>query len=159
MPRWKPTERSMVVIYFGGFALLWSGVAASLIAGQDLAAHDSVLPMRPVHPYLIPGIVALALHAALVVALAWKAARWFFARGPFAVVLAGSPLLALLDNLWFVPAFLYVIAVLHVWLACLHEKQGKLQASPRPSTRQKARGSATPPRNPGPPAQAGGSRA
>ena len=159
MPRWKPTERSMVIIYFGGFALLWSGVAASLIAGQDLAAHDSMLPMRRVHPYLVPGIVALALHAVLVVLLAWKVHRWFFAHGPFAVVLCGGPLIALLENLWFVPAFLYVIAVLHVWLACLHEKQGKLQASPRPSRRPKARDSAAPPRNPGPPAPAGGSRA
>jgi hypothetical protein len=159
MPRWKPTERSMVIIYFGGFALLWSGIAASLIAGQDLAAHDSVLPIRGVHPYLVPGIVALALHAALVVLLAWKADRWFFAHGPFAVVLAGVPLIALLDNLWFVPAFLYVIAVLHVWLASLHESQGKLQASRRPYGRKPARDPAAPPRNPGPPAQAGGSRA
>ena len=159
MQRWRPAPRSMVILYFGGFVLLWSGIAAGLIAGRDLAAPESALPFRGVHPYLIPGIVALALHAALVVLLAWKANRWFFAHGPFAVVLAGGPLIVLLDNLWFVPAFLYVIAVLHVWLASLHESQGKLQALPRPSARQRARDSRAPPRNPGPPAPAGGSRA
>ena len=62
--------------------------------------------------------------------LAWKADRWLFAHGPVAVVLAGAPLIPLLDNLWFVPAFLYVIAVLHVWLASLHESRGRLQARP-----------------------------
>jgi len=159
MKGWRPAPRSMVIIYFGGFALLWSGIAAGLLAGRDLAAPESVLPFRGVHPYLIPGIVALALHAALVVLLAWKADRWFFAHGPFAVFLAGGPLLALLENLWFVPAFLYVIATLHVWLASLHESHGKLQASRRSSQRGEARDSAAPPRNPGPPAPAGGSRA
>ena len=159
MKGWRPAPRSMVIIYFGGFALLWSGIAAGLLAGRDLAAPESVLPFWGVHPYLIPGIVALALHAALVVLLAWKADRWFFAHGPFAVFLAGGPLLALLENLWFVPAFLYVIATLHVWLASLHESQGKLQASRRSSQRGEARDSAAPPRNPGPPAPAGGSRA
>ena len=48
-------------------------------------------------------------------------------RPRFAIALAGGPLIALLDNLWFVPAFLYVIAVLHLWLACLHETRGRLQ--------------------------------
>ena len=51
---------------------------------------------------------------ALIALLAWKAHRWLFAHGPFAVVLAGGPLIALIDNLWFVPAFLYVIAMLHL---------------------------------------------
>jgi len=46
---------------------------------------------------------------------------------PLAIALAGGPLIAFLDNLWFVPAFLYVIAVLHLWLACLHETRGRLQ--------------------------------
>ena len=155
MHRWKPAEKSIVIIYFGGFVVLWSGIAAGLLAGRDFAAPDSVLPFRGVHPYLIPGIVALALHAALIVLLAWKADRWFFAHGPVAVVLAGAPLVALVENLWFVPAFLYLIAVLHVWLASLHESQGKLQSSRRIEKRD----SAAPPRNPGPPAPAGGSRA
>jgi hypothetical protein len=158
MPRWKPAERSMVIIYFGGFALLWTGIAASLLAGQDLAAHDSVLPLRGAQPYLVPGIVALALHAAVVVLLAWKAGRWLFAHGPVAVVVAGAPLIALVDNLWFVPAFLYLIAVLHVWLASLHESHGRLQTS-RPHSRTPARNSAPQPRSPAPPARAGGSRA
>jgi uncharacterized membrane protein len=159
MQRSRPSARSMVILYFGGFVLLWSAVAAGLIAGRDLAAPDSLLPSGGAHPWLVPGIVALALHAALVVVLAWKAQRWFFAHGPFAVALAGGPLIALIDNLWFVPAFLYVIAVLHLWLACLHERQGKLQSSRRARARNGAQGSATPPRNPGPPAPAGGSRA
>ncbi len=129
MQRWKPAERSMVVIYFGAFALLWSGIALGLVSGRGLAAHESVLPLRGANPYLIPGIVALALHAVVVVLLAWKAHRWLFAHGPVAVVLAGAPLIALIDNLWFVPAFLYLIAVLHVWLASLHESHGKVQAA------------------------------
>jgi len=164
MKGWRPAPRSMVIIYFGGFVLLWSGIAAGLLAGRDLAAPESVLPLGGlpsggVHPYLIPGMVALALHAALVVLLAWKADRWLFTHGAFAVVLAGGPLIALLDNLWFVPAFLYVIATLHVWLASLHESQGKLQASRRAAPRIEQRDSAAPPRSPGPPAPAGGSRA
>ena len=159
MQRWRPSPRVMVIVYFGGFVILWSAIAAGLIAGRGLAAPDSVLPFRGVHPWLVPGIVALALHAALLVLFAWKADRWLFAHGPFAVALAGGPLIALLDNLWFVPAFLYVIATLHVWLACLHESQGKLQGSPRLHDLKKARESAAPPRNPGPPAQASGSRA
>ena len=159
MQRSRPSPRSMVILYFGGFVLLWSAVAAGLIAGRDLAGPDSVLPFRGVHPWLVPGIVALALHAALVALLAWKAHRWLFAHGPFAVVLAGGPLVALVDNLWFVPAFLYVIAMLHLWLACLHERRGQLQSSRRAGARHGAQDSATPPRNPGPPAPAGGSPA
>lgn len=159
MHRWKRTSRSTVILYFGGFVLLWSGIAISLLAGRDVAAPESLLPMRGVHPYLMPGILVLAMHAGAVTVLAWRADRWYFAHGPFAVVLAGVPLIPLLDNLWFVPAFLYLIAVLHVWLACLHESHGRLQAPPRPSSRGKGRDSATPPRSPGPPARAGGSRA
>ena len=148
----------MVIIYFGGFALLWSAIAASLFAGRDLAAHDSVLPLSGAHPYLIPGVVALALHAGVVVLLAWKADRWLFAHGPVAVVVAGAPLIALIDNLWFVPAFVYLIAVLHVWLASLHESHGRLQAS-QSHSRSPARDSAPQSRSPVPPARAGGSRA
>ena len=76
--------------------------------------------------------------------LAWRAHRWFFAHGRLAVALAGGPLIALLDNLWFVPAFLYVIAVLHLWLACLHETRGKLQSSRRGYAGDEPQGSATP---------------
>jgi lysylphosphatidylglycerol synthetase-like protein (DUF2156 family) len=159
MHRWKPASRSMVIVYFGGFVLLWSGVVAGLLSGRELAAPGSVLPFHGAHPYLTSGIVGLALHAAVVALLAWKADRWFFAHGPLAVVLAGAPLIPLVENLWLVPAFLYLIAVLHVWLASLHESHGKLQASRRSSAPTGARDSAAPPRNPGPPAPAGGSRA
>ena len=155
----KLSPRAMVIVYFGGFVLLWAGIAASLVSGRDFSAPESVLSFRGVHPYLVAGIVALALHAAAIVLLAWKAERWLFAHGPLAVVLAGAPLIPLIENLWFVPAFLYVIAVLHVWLASLHESHGRLQAAHRASSRAKARDSRAPPRNPGPPARAGGSRA
>jgi hypothetical protein len=138
----------MVIVYFGGFVLLWSGLAAGLLSGREVAAPASVLPFRGAHPYLLYGIAALALHAAVVALLAWKAERWFFAHGPLAVVLAGVPLIPLVENLWLVPAFLYLIAVLHVWLASLHESQGRLQASRRPSSGTKARDSATSSRSP-----------
>ena len=133
MKSWKPAPKSMVIIYFGGFVLLWSGIAVSLLSGHEFAAPESVLLFRGVHPYLVPGVVALALHAAAIVVLAWKADRWLFAHGPLAVVLAGAPLIPFIENLWFVPAFLYLIAVLHVWLASLHESHGRLQAPRRPS--------------------------
>jgi hypothetical protein len=149
----------MVIVYFGGFVLLWSGVAAGLLSGRELAAPGSVQPFRGPHPYLASGIVGLALHAAVVALLAWKADRWFFAHGPLAVVLAGVPLIPLVEQLWLVPAFLYLIAVLHVWLASLHESQGRLQASRRPSSGTKVRDSATSSRSPEPPARADGSRA
>ena len=139
MQRWKPAPRSMVIVYFGGFVLLWSGVAASLLSGRELAAPGSVLPFGGAHPHLLCGIVGLALHAAVVALLAWKADRWFFAHGPVAVVLAGVPLIPLVESLWLVPAFLYLIAVLHVWLASLSESHGRLQAS----SETKVRGSPT----------------
>jgi len=77
---------------------------------------------------------ALAAHAALITALAWQAQRWFFAHGPLAVLASGLPLVVLVAHLWFVPAFFYLIAVLHVWLACRHDSIGKLQATHAPST-------------------------
>ena len=46
MQRWKPAPRSMVLIYFGGFVLLWSGIAVGLLSGRELAAPGSVLPFR-----------------------------------------------------------------------------------------------------------------
>ncbi len=63
----------------------------------------------------------------MVVLLAWKAHGWLFSHGPVAVVLCGAPLVALVRKLWLVPAFLYLIAVLHVWLASRHESPGRLQ--------------------------------
>ena len=95
MKSWKPAPKSMVIIYFGGFVLLWSGIAVSLLSGHDFAALESVLQFRGAHPYLVPGVVALALHAAIIVLLAWKADRWLFAHGPLAVVFAGVPLIPL----------------------------------------------------------------
>ena len=38
MQRWKPAPRSMVIVYFGGFVLLWSGIADDDKAA-DCVAH------------------------------------------------------------------------------------------------------------------------
>ena len=74
-------------------------------------------------------LLALAVHATVVAGLAWQAQHRFFARGAFAVALGGLPLLVLLGKLWFVAAFFYLIATLHVWIACRHESIGMLQST------------------------------
>lgn len=137
--KWRNlTPRSMVILYFGSFALLWLGVAATgMTAGVDAGSLPRVDGVRS---SLFGGIgsVVLACHAAVVVLLAWKAHRWLFAHGPFAVVFCGLPLVPVIANVWFVPAFLYLIAVLHVWLASRHESLGRLQ-SPQPHSAERGR--------------------
>ena len=125
----KLTSRRMVIVYFACFALAWTVLALLLVASP--AAEPPPGSLRLVRPPANPTglLLALAVHAALVAGLASQAQRWFFAHGPLAVVLAGAPLLVLFAELWFVAAFFYVIAVLHVWLACRHESIGKLQAT------------------------------
>src|SRR4029078_1935419 len=103
-------------------------LAASLVAqpAPDVAhgwLHSSRGAGNPV-----PLLFALGAHAAAIAILAWQAQRWFFAHGPLAVVASGLPLIVLIAHLWFVPAFFYLIAVLHVWLAGRHETNGKLSA-------------------------------
>ena len=124
----------MVIIYFGCFAVLWSGIAASLMTAAGSPIPVNVLQDGRATTCPGVGIVALAAHAIAVVLLAWKAHRWLFARGPIAVALCGFPLILLVGNVWFVPAFLYLIAVLHVWLASRHESLGRLQATRKHST-------------------------
>ena len=121
----------MVVAYFACFALGWV-VLGTLLADANVsevatASHRG----GPAAWDTIGLVLALAIHAASVTVLAWKAQRWFFAHGALAVVLSGLPLLALLRQLWFVPAFLYLIAVLHVWLASRHESLGQVQTTHR----------------------------
>jgi len=129
----KRTSRAMVLVYFSCFAIAWLVLATSLVAqpAPDIAQgwlHSSRNAGNPVAL-----LFALAAHAVAIAILAWQAQRWFFAHGPLAVIASGLPLVVLIAHLWFVPAFFYVIAVLHVWLACSHESIGKLQATHTPS--------------------------
>jgi hypothetical protein len=118
----------MVILHFGGLALLWAGIAAiGLGAEGGVSSSPSANAVRA-DLFRGHGLAALALHAIAVALLAWKGYRRFFRHGPFAVVIGGLPLVPLLANLWLVPAFLYLIAVLHVGLACRHETLGRLQA-------------------------------
>jgi len=133
--KWRRlTPRSMVIIYFGCFAVVWGGIAGTLMAVEGFAVPVNVLHDGRAAAFLAVGVVALAAHAVAVVLLAWRAQRWFFSHGPVAVMFCGLPLLALLRQLWLVPAFFYLIAVLHVWLASRHESLGRLQATQRHST-------------------------
>jgi len=129
----KLTSRSMVLVYYGCFVLAWLALAtAQLAAPSPEIAHGWLQTDRAAgnHAGLL---FALAAHAAVIVAAAWHLPRWFFDHGPLAVVASGGPLVVLLVHLWFVPAFFYLIAVLHVWLACCHEAIGKLQSTHSPS--------------------------
>jgi len=123
----------MVLVYFTCFALAWLALALTLVsAPAPEIAHGWLRSDRAtVNPVGL--LFALAAHAAVIVALAWQAQRWFFAHGPLAVLAAGLPLIVLVAHLWFVPAFFYLVAALHVWLACRHESIGKLQATHTPS--------------------------
>ena len=125
----KTAPASVVVAYFACFALGWAALGMSLFGanGSEIATGSlrDVSATRDATGL----ILALTIHAAFIAVLAWKAQRWLFAHGMLAVVLSGLPLLALLRQLWLVPAFLYLIAVLHVWLASRHESLGRLQAT------------------------------
>ena len=123
----------MVLVYFTCFALVWVALVASLVAQPaPEIAHGWLHSSRSAGSPLAL-LFALAIHAAAIAGAAWQAQRWFFAHGPIAVVASGLPLIVLIAHLWFVPAFFYLIAVLHVWLACRHESIGKLQATHTPS--------------------------
>jgi hypothetical protein len=115
----------MVMVYFGGFALMWVAVIA-FVAGTPEAPH-----INETRAWLVE-FVLLALHAAIVFVVAWRAQREFFARGGPAIVACGLPMLELAYRLWFVPLLLYAIAVTYVWMASRHESIGKLHAAPRP---------------------------
>lgn len=117
----------MVIIYFGGFALMWSVLAAMLAAREGRQLADAASGAGP--PVLL--LVALALHAAIVAITAWKAHRFLFGHGLGAVAICALPLLELMHRLWFIPALLYAIATAYAWMASSRETVGQLQASPR----------------------------
>jgi len=127
------TSRSMVLVYFACFALVWLALAASHVAAPSPEIAHGWLQSDRAAGNPAGLLVALAIHAAAIAGLTWQAQRWFFAHGPLAVVASGAPLIVLVAHLWFVPAFFYLIAVLHVWLACRHESIGKLQSTHTPS--------------------------
>ena len=129
----KLTPRRMGILYFACFALAWAILAASLAAAPVAELAPGALRNGRANGSPVGLLLALAAHAALIAGLAWQAQRWFFAHGAFAVLTSGLPLLVLAGELWFVAAFFYLIAVLHVWLACRHESIGKLQATHSPS--------------------------
>jgi hypothetical protein len=129
----KFTPRSMVLVYFTCFALAWLALAATLVAAPAPELAYGWLQSDRAAGNPVALLLALAAHAAVIAALAWQAQRWFFAHGPLAVVVSGLPLFVLIAHIWFVPAFFYLIAVLHVWLACRHESIGRLQATHTPS--------------------------
>ena len=125
----KRTSRSMVIVYYACFALAWLAFATAQVAAPSPEiAHGWLQSDRGAGNH-VGLLFTLAIHAAAIAAAAWQSPRWFFDHGPLAVVVSGAPLIVLIAHLWFVPAFFYLIAVLHVWLACRHESIGKLQSS------------------------------
>ncbi len=98
MTWWKPTPRTMVIIYFGCFAAAWGGIAVLLSTAERGAIPVNAFHATHVSDFLIVGIIALAAHAFVVALLAWRAHRWLFAHGPVAVVLCGLPLIALRED-------------------------------------------------------------
>lgn len=132
------TPSHAVIAYFGCFAIGWL-----VLVLLTVATADSGVPRQPLRPARDPAAVAalmlmLAVHAGAIALIAWKAQRWLAAHGMLATIAAGLPLVVLLHELWFVPAFLYVIAVLHVGMAVQHESRGRLQAPHRPSADSQA---------------------
>ncbi len=115
----------MVIVYFSGFALVWSSIAVMLVSTRDAQALNDAGASTPV---LL--LSALALHAAAVAIAAWKAHRALFERGMIAVAICALPLLEFMHRLWFLRALLYAIATTHAWMASRRESVGKLQASP-----------------------------
>jgi hypothetical protein len=128
----KRTSRAMVIAYFTCFALGWLALAAAQVAAPSPEIAHGWLQSDRAASSPVGLLFALAIHAAVIAAAAWQAPRWLFDHGPLAVIAGGAPLVVLLAHLWFVPAFFYLIAVLHVWLACRHESIGKLQSTRAP---------------------------
>jgi len=129
----KRTSRVMVIVYFTCFALAWLALAASQVAAPaPEVAHGWLLTDRAAGSP-VGVLFTLAIHAMVIALAAWYVPRWSFEHGPLAVVASGAPLVVLVAHLWFVPVFFYLIAVLHVWLACRHESIGKLQSTHTPS--------------------------
>ena len=132
--RWsKLTSRSMVLVYYTCFALVWLALATAHVAAPSPEVAHGWLQTDRAANDPIGLLFTLAVHAAAIAVAAWRLPRWFVDHGPLAVVASGAPLVVLAAHLWFVPAFFYLIAVLHVWLACRHESIGKVQSTGAPS--------------------------
>jgi hypothetical protein len=125
------TPRGVAIVYFALFAVGWLILAAALVtpSGSE-SSHESMRSAGDVSD-AARIMLLLAAHAALIALVAWKAPAWFFAHGMLAVVAAGLPLVVLLEQLWLVPAFFYVIAEIYVYMASRRETTGRLQAEPR----------------------------
>src|SRR6266568_9188708 len=89
----SPAPRTMVMVYFGGFALMWMAVIA-FVAGTPAAPAMSEARASPVE------FVLLALHAAIVFVVAWRAQHVLFSRGGVAIVGCGLPMIELAYRLW-----------------------------------------------------------
>jgi hypothetical protein len=124
----KPTPRTMVVAYYCGGALLWLSMLLTTLGAASPAASSHAAVAARSMPL---AFAALALHALVVAALAWKLPRWFFGHGAFAVTLCALPIFFLGSALWIVAALLYAIGVAYVWEASRRERPGQLQAPPR----------------------------
>ena len=128
----KRTSRTMVLVYYTCFAFAWLALASAQVAAPaPEIAHGWLQTDRAAGNH-IGLLFTLAIHAAVIAVAAWQLPRWLLDHGPLAVIASGVPLVVLIAHLWFVPAFFYLIAVLHVWLACRHESIGKLQATHTP---------------------------
>ncbi|HET7098524.1 MAG TPA: hypothetical protein VFJ68_14140 [Casimicrobiaceae bacterium] len=128
----KRTSRTMVLVYYTCFALAWLALASAQVAAPaPETAHGWLQTDRAAGNH-IGLLFTLAIHAAVIAVAAWQLPRWLFDHGSLAVIASGVPLVVLIAHLWFVPTFFYLIAVLHVWLACRHESIGKLQATHMP---------------------------
>ena len=130
----KLTPRRLVILYFACFALAWAILAATLAGAPAPESGHGALSAGRANGSPVGLLVALAAHAALVAGLAWQAQRRFFAHGALAVLTSSLPLVVLVAELWFVAAFFYLIAALHVAIACRHESIGKVQSTHLPST-------------------------
>src|SRR5439155_7971240 len=99
MHAYSPAPRTMVMVYFGGFALMWAAVIA-FVAEAPAGSHMNGTRV------LLVEFALLALHAAIVFAVAWKVQRVLFERGVLALVVCGLPMIDLALRLWFVPLLL-----------------------------------------------------
>jgi len=129
----KLTSRSMVLVYYTCFALAWLALATAQVAAPSPEIAHGWLQTDRASGNYVGLLFTLGIHAGLIAMAAWRLPRWLFDHGPLAIIASGVPLVVLIAHLWFVPAFFYLIAVLHVWLACRHESLGKLQSTHTPS--------------------------
>jgi hypothetical protein len=138
----RATPRTVVVAYYCSGALIWLSMLLTALAAASAATSSHA---GSATRSVLFAFAALALHALVVAALAWKLPRWFFGHGGFAVAFCALPILFLAPALWIVAALLYAIGVGYVWEASRRERPGQLQAPPR----VRARGVGAPERSSG----------